>query len=101
MAAGMRNPHEGNGTSVGEVSLVINPGRFAMSSPFPIGNHYKPGPVPLRTDPADADVVAAPLPMGGGMRIVVYNRETLPVRVWFCLPFSDEDALTKDGPLPQ
>ncbi|MCL6562971.1 MAG: hypothetical protein K6U87_08195 [Firmicutes bacterium] len=69
------------------VRLTVPPRALSASPPFAIPNQWRPGPVALaRVEPPDADVVAAPLPMRGGMRIVVYNRGERAVEVEVDLP---------------
>lgn len=64
------------------IVLKVLPRNFATGPPFPIDNGWRPVSVKiLETDPEAADVIAAVLPMRGGMRIVVYNREPIPVQV--------------------
>lgn len=65
-----------------EISLRVLPRNFAMGPPFPVDRGWYPRPVAIhQTDPPQADVIAAALPTSGGMRIVVYNRESFPVTV--------------------
>lgn len=64
------------------ITLKVLPRNFAAGPPFPVDNSWRPRPVAIRqTVPDSADVIAAPLPTKGGMRVVVYNREIFPVEV--------------------
>ena len=58
-----------------ESLLVIRPKSFAATAPILVFNGWVPSPPQIvARDPITADVIAAPLPMLGGMRIVAYNR---------------------------
>ncbi len=64
------------------IALKVLPRNFASGPPFPVDNQWRPGPVTiLSTTPEGADVIAAPMPTRGGMRIIVYNREPFSVEV--------------------
>lgn len=55
--------------------LKVRAKSFAATGPIPISNGWVPMPPQiLECVPSSADLIAAPLPMYGGMRIVVYNR---------------------------
>lgn len=67
---------------MGRITLRVLAHNFAAGPPFQVGNNWRPAPVPIYdTDPAGADVIAAAIPARGGMRVVVYNREAVPVVV--------------------
>jgi hypothetical protein len=69
------------------VRMTVPPRSLSASPPFAITNQWRPGPVALaRVEPPNADLVAAPLPMRGGMRIVVYNRGESAAEVEVELP---------------
>lgn len=69
------------------IRMTVPPRPLSASPPFAITNQWRLGPVALtRVDPPDADLVAAPLPMRGGMRIVVYNRGDSAAEVEVDLP---------------
>ncbi len=62
--------------------LKVRPKSFAASGPIALFNGWVPSPPQIiECIPAVADVIAAPLPMFGGMRMVVYNRSDVPVTV--------------------
>lgn len=66
------------------ITRKVPPRNFASGPPVPVNNGWHPVPVTiLATVPDQADVIAAFMPMAGGMRVVVYNREPCPVEVTF------------------
>lgn len=84
------SPDAGRGT-VGslerEVTLKVSPHNFSQSRPFPIGPGWYPRAIEaLGISPPTADVILAPLPMRGGMRVVAYNRSDVPASVTFRMP---------------
>ncbi|WP_243239834.1 hypothetical protein [Sulfobacillus harzensis] len=66
------------------ITRKVLPKNFASGPPFPVSNGWRPEPVTVTAvSPPGADVIAAALPMAGGMRVVIYNREPFPVEVTF------------------
>ena len=64
------------------ITLRVLPHNFAAGPPFPVDNQWRPhAAIIYQTDPPGADVAAAAMPGKGGMRMVVYNREDVPVVV--------------------
>lgn len=64
------------------ITLKVFPHNFASSPPFAVENEWRPRPVTIHhTTPPASDVIAAALPTAGGMRVVVYNREDVPIEV--------------------
>jgi len=65
-----------------QITLRVLPKNFAVGPPFTVTNNWQPHAVVVHhKTPPTANVIAAPLPTRGGMRIVVYNRESFPVEV--------------------
>ncbi len=65
-----------------QITLKALARNFAWGPVFWVPNGWRPKPVAIyQTVPAGADVIAAPMPTKGGMRVIVYNRETFLVEV--------------------
>lgn len=64
------------------ITLKVLAHNFASGPRFAVGNSWTPRAVNIyRVIPVHAEVIAAPLPTQGGMRIVVYNKSQVPVKV--------------------
>lgn len=71
-------------------TVTVSPRQMAATLPFAIDNDWTPHKVVVvSVDPADAEVVAAPLPMSGGMRVVILNRSAMKATVTVRIPISE------------
>ena len=73
------------------IKLTIRPHQFAVGRSFAVTNGWRPTPVRILSRNVNPDdIIAAPLPMRGGMRLVAYNRSDLEAEVWISIDLPEE-----------
>jgi len=80
------------------IRLNIGAHQLAAGPVFAVNYGWRPAKVRVVSSSGnDQDVIAAPLPMPGGMRIVAYNRSDRRVEVWLSMAMGNPGPMAPDS----